>query len=174
MNPVLFHIRDYRGATIEDLDIKPAISINPTTHLNLALEIAFEHEFTYLPVIHEENKKLLGVLKVEELRNNPHKFQSRSIEPIVKNYMIWFNKRAQENYNRQIPKLGEISRNSRIKKPSAKKYQTLTPYTPLEELAKFFNNGIYFAIITNDEGSFVYGVATPEDLTKYENSRPKF
>ncbi|CAH6721337.1 hypothetical protein CLIB1444_05S08856 [[Candida] jaroonii] len=172
-NPVLFHVRDYRGATIEDLDIKPALSINPTTNINIALEIAFENEFTYLPVIHEENKRLLGVLNVGLLRDNPNKLNTSFLKPIVKNYMIWFNQKSREFYEKQDIKPVEPVRNRTIMKPRAKKYKVLTPWTPLEQLADFFNNGIYFAIITNDEGNFVYGVATPEDLTKYENSRPR-
>lgn len=179
--PILFHIRDYRGATVEDLDIKPAKSINPTTHISVAIEIAFEHEFTYLPVIHESNKKLLGVINVEDLRQNPKKAHSSFLKPIVKNYMIWFNQKARENYEKekltsdqnQEQQQQQTHINATIKKPQGKSFSIITPWTPLEELSKFFNTGIYFAIITNDEGTFVYGVATPEDLIRYENSRPR-
>lgn len=182
----LFHVRDYRGATVEDLDIKPALSINPISSLDQALEISYENEFTYLPVIHETNKRLLGILNIESLKNDPSKYKRSFLAPIAKNHMLWFNQKAKENYEKehqQIQERGEIksgskstSVNTKILKPRSPKgarFDVITPLTPLEDLAAFFNKGIYFAIITNDEGNFVYGVATPEDLIKYENSRPR-
>lgn len=170
--PTLFHTRDYRGATVEDLDIKPALSINPTTTLDEAVEIAFENEFTNLPVIHEDNKKLLGILNVESLKNEKSKF----LKPIVKNYMLWFHQKAREKYESEEREGNKTttSLSTTIRTPTkGRKYAVITPLTPLEELSKFFNGGNYFAIVTNDVGTFVYGVATPEDLVKYENSRPR-
>ncbi|EGV64880.1 hypothetical protein CANTEDRAFT_103408 [Yamadazyma tenuis ATCC 10573] len=173
--PALFHTRDYRGATVEDLDIKPAISVNPITDLSVALEIAYENEFTYLPVIHESNKKLLGVLNVGELRRHPQKVTNSFLKPVVKNYMIWFHQKAREKYDSEEHTNISSSSTTTIQKPTSKgkKFQVLTPWSPLEDLATFFNSGMYFAIITNDHSNFVYGVATPEDLTRYENSRPR-
>lgn len=176
--PSLFAIRDYRGATVEDLDIKPAISINPTTHLNEALEIAYENEFTYLPVIHESNKKLLGIFNVEDLKTSHDQNNRTRLAPLVKNHMLWFKQTSKANYEKehQEPqKLNKTALNTTILKPQSKgkSFDVITPMTPLENLAKFFSDGVYFAIITNDEGTLVYGVATPEDLTRYENSRPR-
>lgn len=176
--PILFHIREYRGATIEDLDIKPAISVNPSTHLNEALEISYENEFTYLPVIHETNKRLLGILNVEQFKNNTQ-YEHSAVKPLVKNYMLWFHQKSRENYEKEHLESTFTRKtpiNTTILKPKSatgKKFDILTPLTPLEELAEFFNQGSFFAIITNDEGNIVYGVATPEDLIRYENSRPK-
>ncbi|ODV80182.1 uncharacterized protein CANTADRAFT_229311 [Suhomyces tanzawaensis NRRL Y-17324] len=176
-NPTLFHVRDYRGATIEDLDIKPAISINPSTHLQEALEISFENEFTYLPVIHEANRRLLGVLNIEDLKKNTEQILKSSLKPLTKNYMVWFHQKAREKYEAEVSsEVNKTPLNSTIMKPrtgGGKRYSVLTPMSPLEGLAKFFNLGQYFAIVTNDNGNFVYGVATPEDLIRYENSRPK-
>lgn len=178
MSPVLFKQRDYRGATVEDLDIKPAISINPSTLLDEALEISFEHEFSYLPVINESNKKLLGIFDVESVKNNK---QHHPNQPTVSSTMLWFNQKARENYLKQMDaqqnqgtKL-KTAPNSTIKKPQSKGkgYYIITPDTALEQLAEFFNSGVYFALITNGEGTIVYGVATPEDLEKFEKARPK-
>ncbi|CAH2351474.1 hypothetical protein CLIB1423_03S07118 [[Candida] railenensis] len=174
--PTLFHVRDYRGATVEDLDIKPAISINPSTSLAEATDIAFENEFTNLPVINETNKKLLGILNIESLKNIP---KNTPVAPVVKHYMLWFHQNARKKYEDQFSKnssttVERTKLNTTIKTPTrSRKYTIVTPLTPLEELSAFFNQGNFFAIITNDEGTFVYGVATPEDLMKYENSRPK-
>lgn len=175
-----FKQRDYRGATVEDLDIKPAISINPTTSLDEALEISFEHEFSYLPVIHESNKQLLGIFEVEKLKTDKEKRSRDFLKPIVSNYMLWFNQKARENYGRQSRPEASSTKlrtapHSTIKKPKSKgkHFDIITPDTPLEKLADFFNSGVYFAIITNGEGTIVYGVATPEDLEKFEKARPK-
>lgn len=158
--------KDYRGATIEDLDIKPAILVNPQTTILQALETAYECEFTFLPVIHETKKILLGVLNVDEVQ--PKKGE------LVKNHMLWFSQLAKRNYEQSAQKLEKTPRNAKIINPtkSSKKYTVLTPGTPLEELEKFFSENNPFAIITESGGKFVYGVATVEDLQRYEKSRP--
>lgn len=175
----MFKQRDYRGATVEDLDIKPAISINPSTLLDDALEVSFEHEFSYLPVIHESNKKLLGIFEVDNVKRD-NELRSRAfLKPVVSNYMLWFNQKAREKYvSKAVPqesaKTRKTAPHSTIVKPhtSGKTFHVITPDTPLEQLAAFFNTGVYFAIITNGEGTIVYGVATPEDLEKFEKARP--
>lgn len=183
----LFTTRDYRGATIEDLNIPQAISTNPTSSIYDAIEIGYEYEFTYLPVIHELNKRLLGVVNLEQFKNATSQLnQNQSSnhegkEPIVFNYMLWFNPSTRRKYEHDILRKGNKSSDTvsnttpktKILKPRGKRYSVLTPYSPLEDLASFFNRGNYFAIITNDLGNFVYGVVTPQDLLKYEQSRPK-
>ena len=170
-----FSARDYRGATVEDLDIRPAILINPSTELGEALEIAFENDFTNLPVIDEDHKKLLGILNIDAVDRKDNDF----LKPVVKNYMLWFSQRARAKYDAEHAQDGaKASRktplSTTIKTPTQGRiYTVLTPFSPLEELATFFNSGNQFAIITNPKGTFVYGVATPDDLTKFEKSRPK-
>lgn len=175
MNPLLFHVTDYRGATVEDLDIRPAISVNPSTPLNRAFEVAFENEFTFLPVIHEKNKRLLGVVKLMDQK--PVTNDSKSKETLTIEHMHWFSQKAKEKYLKEGHQADvKTPLNSKILKPRSsggQNYRVLTPMTPLEDLGKFFNSGNYFAIITNGEGNLVYGVVTPEDLGKYEHSRPR-
>lgn len=174
VNPRLFHIVDYRGATVEDLDIRPAISISPMTPLRRAFQVAFENEFTFLPVILNINKRLLGVLNVLEI--NPAELKKS--DSLVKDHMLWFSQNAKNKYNAEVQpsNASETPLNTKIFKPKPSKgklYLVLTPMSSLEELAKFFNSGNYFAIITTGEGNLVYGVVTPEDLSKYEKSRPR-
>lgn len=173
MSNTLFQTKDYRGATVEDLDIRPAISINPSTPLSRALQVSFEHDFTFLPVIHEGNKRLLGVLNVLELQP----LGAKEGEKDTKDHMLWFSQKAKNRYaENSQSRLPTTPLNSKILKPKpcgAKKYQVITPSSPLEDLSTFFNDGEYFAIVTNNEGNLVYGVVTPEDLQKYEHSRPR-
>ncbi|CAI5758102.1 unnamed protein product [Candida verbasci] len=172
-NPILFHRKDYRGATIEDLNLPPAISINPSSSIYEAFKIGFEYEFSYLPVINEINKKLLGVINIDSLKHSKIE-HAKHENVLVKDYMIWFNQKSKINYEKNFNKqIQKTLPNTKIVKPTnGKRYQLLTPYTPLETLANFFNSGEYFAVITGDDGNFVYGVVTPEDLIKYEKSRP--
>ncbi|RCK67489.1 hypothetical protein Cantr_02847 [Candida viswanathii] len=174
--PISFATRDYRGATVEDLNMAQAISINPSTSLYDALAVGYEYDFTFLPVIDEETKRLLGVINVEDMRNAENQVKNSFLAPVVRNYMVWFNQTAKKKYEsrmRQGATSTQTSKTSKILKPRGKRYEVLTPYSPLEQLAKFFNQGNYFAIITGGDGDFVYGVVTPEDLKKYEQARPK-
>lgn len=57
------------------------------------------------------------------------------------------------------------------------KYTTITPYTPLEELAKFFRGEFSgekqdFAVVTDENRKFVIGVVTDTDLAEFEKRRP--
>lgn len=60
---------DYRGAVVEDLDLLPALSVYPDTTLQGALDISFEHNFSYLPVLSHQ-RRLLGYLTAEQLQSD--------------------------------------------------------------------------------------------------------
>lgn len=134
---------DYRGATVEDLDLLPALTVHGSTLLSEALELSYERNFSYLPVVSSQSKRLLGYLTAEQL-------QSTSIKDVlskVADYYIKFDK-------------------------SRRKFQKITPNTPLEELEAFFASGQEFAVVTDDTRKFVYGVATKEDLETFVKNRP--
>lgn len=61
--------RDFRGATVEDLDPPPALCIYPDMTIGSALEISFEHSFSYLPVLNRQ-RRLLGYLTAEQLEKS--------------------------------------------------------------------------------------------------------
>lgn len=172
---LMFPTRNYRGSTVEDLEITPAVSINPGTPLSEALEIAYENDFTFLPVINHVNRKLLGVFEVDKARKSLHD-QGSLPNPYTGNYMRWFHHKARDSWSQQHPdSQGDAHRTTltaTIMRPRGSVYRVLTPSTPLEELTEFFNTGEDFAIITNPRGTFVYGVATPDDLLRYQKLRP--
>lgn len=60
----------YRGSTIEDLQLSPAISVTTTATIDSALQVAFEHDYEQLPVLSSSpgNRKLVGYLDVKKLR----------------------------------------------------------------------------------------------------------
>ncbi|KAK9237601.1 hypothetical protein V1525DRAFT_403641 [Lipomyces kononenkoae] len=150
-------MHDFRGATVEDLDLPPAFSINPETPLEHALELSFERSYSYLPVISSRSRSLLGYLSAEQLQKT-------------------FN-----SPNPPRPKTGDREaglstaapvRSFMRKFPKKQAFQKITPDTPLEELEQFFDSGHDFAVITDTDRRFVLAVAVPEDLQNFVKRRP--
>ncbi|KAK9453881.1 hypothetical protein V1511DRAFT_471843 [Dipodascopsis uninucleata] len=143
-------MRDYRGATVEDLDLPPAVTITPETALESALELSYEREFSYLPVTTSKTRSLIGYLSAEQLQNLPNlKELENKYTPdkrIVKHFMHKFTK--------------------------TREFQMITLDTPLEELEDFFAHGHDFAVVTDSARRFVLGVAVPEDLQNFVKRRP--
>lgn len=134
---------DYRGATVEDLDLLPAVTVHGSTLLSEALELSYERNFSYLPVVSSLSKRLLGYLTAEQLQKTPN---HNGLSKVAHHY-IKFDK-------------------------SKRKFEKITPNTPLEDLEGFFKGGQEFAVITDDTRKFVYGVATKEDLDLFVKNRP--
>lgn len=110
-----------------------------------ALDMSYERSYSYLPVISSTDKRLLGYLTAEQLQ----KAQLSSSSNTVKDHYIRFLKPEK----------------------SGRKYQKITPNTPLQDLESFLKNE-QFAIVTDEQSRFVLGVATQEDLDKYNQHRP--
>lgn len=145
----------YRGATIADLDLPPALSTSPTTPLGDAMLSASSHDYSHLTVLHDDTRSLLGYLSIAKLKNL---FESKQLSPSdpVQAAMIKFQRTA------------------------AKKYQIITMDTELADLEGFFENvGPYaigtkqdFAVVTDWGRKFVLGVATRHDLDEFVKRRP--
>ncbi|KAI8448879.1 hypothetical protein BY996DRAFT_4590349 [Phakopsora pachyrhizi] len=52
----------FRGDTVEDLQLPPALSITSSTTMAKALEVSSMREFDFLPVIDEETRRPVGYL----------------------------------------------------------------------------------------------------------------
>lgn len=147
--------RKYRGATVADLDLPPALSTSPTTSLADALLSASSHDYSHLTVLSDETRSLLGYLSMARLKGL---FDSKQLAPSdpVKKAMVKFNRGA------------------------GRKYQVITMDTELWELEGFFENvGNYatgakqdFAVVTDGGRKFVLGVATRHDLDEFVKRRP--
>ena len=146
--------RKYRGATIEDLDLPPALSTSPDTSLSDAMLSASSHDYSHLTVL-SETRSLLGYLTISKLKSL---FESKQLAPSdpVKKAMVKF-KRSED-----------------------RKYRVITMETELWELEGFFENvGEYatganqdFAVVTDYGRKFVLGVATRHDLDEFVTRRP--
>lgn len=145
----------YRGATVADLDLPPALSTSPGTPLSSALLSASSHDYSHLTVVSENTRSLLGYLSVSHLKDL---FESRKLDPSdpVSKAMVKFQRGG------------------------GKKYQVITMETELWELEGFFENvGPFaigasqdFAVVTDGGRKFVLGVVTRSDLTEFVKRRP--
>lgn len=145
----------YRGATVADLELAPALSTSPSTSLEEAMLSASSHDYSHLTVLSENTRSLLGYLSVSSLKTL---FESRQLQPSdpVSKAMVRFQRRGSH------------------------KYQVITMETELWELEGFFENlGEYatgskrdFAVVTDGGRKFVLGVVTRGDLEEFVRRRP--
>ncbi|OXN05251.1 hypothetical protein CDV58_04704 [Aspergillus fumigatus] len=145
----------YRGATVEDLDPPPALSVSPSDSIASAMLAAYERDYTHLTVI-SSNRSLLGYLSIPRLKELLKQGTVKETDPVST---------AMQRFNR---KRGT--------------YQVITMETPLEELEQFFEsetgpNGErrekqQFAVVTDGSRKFVLGLATKADLEEFVKRRP--
>jgi CBS domain-containing protein len=145
----------YRGATVADLDLPPALSTSPTTSLEEAMLSASSHDYSHLTVLSDSTRSLLGYLPISRLKSL---FETKHLNPsdTVSKAMVKFER-------------GE-----------GKKYQVITMETELWELEGFFEdlgplstgNKQTFAVVTDEGRKFVLGVVTKGDLSEFTRRRP--
>ncbi|KAI9254458.1 tryptophan synthase beta subunit-like PLP-dependent enzyme [Phascolomyces articulosus] len=137
----------YRAASVEDLQLPAAVTIPPTASVSYALDVMMEREFSQLPVIRTDNKKLVGYVSLTSLQEQ---LEHNAIQPntTVDHSMYAFKKKG----------------------TSTSKYQIITPDTSLADLAKFFDKNS-FAVITDVNRKWCLGVATKYDLISFLHRR---
>ena len=147
--------RKYRGATVADLDLSPALSTSPSTSLADAMLSGSSHDYSHLTVLSDSTRSLLGYLPISRLKSL---FESKRLQPSdsVSKAMVKF------------------------KRGAGKEYQVITMETELWELEGFFENTgplasgskQDFAVVTDGDRKFVLGVATRSDLDEFVRRRP--
>ncbi|KKY39916.1 putative cystathionine beta-synthase [Diaporthe ampelina] len=142
----------YRGAAVEDLQPPAALSLTPSDPISLALEAAFERDYTHLTIVDGQTRSLLGYVSIPALQAQLDGGKVAAGDPISA-AMTRFQRRG-------------------------RKYRVITMDTPLEELEAFFEGAETagqkheFAVITDDNRRFVLGVATRGDLEEFVKRRP--
>ena len=147
----------YRGATVSDLDLPPALSTSASTPVSDALLSASSHDYSYLTVVSDNTRSLLGYLPITRLQSLLSSKQLQHADPVSK-AMVKFQR-------------------------SGRKFQPILMDTPLEALEGFFANvgelstGLNqdFAVVTDgglDGRKFVLGVVTQADLDEFVRRRP--
>ncbi|BGP51240.1 hypothetical protein JCM10450v2_007169 [Rhodotorula kratochvilovae] len=155
---------DYRGATVEDLQLSPALVLPVSTSIGTALQLAFERDFSILP-LHAPSSRatLLGWLSVDELKPAAERGELDLDAPL----------------SELLAKGGEDEGRRPVKEfKRGRRYQVITPETPLEELDAFFaaqrapgGSGVQFALVTDAARKFVLGIVTIDDLKKFTQRR---
>lgn len=143
----------YRGATVEDLQLSPAVCVPSTTTVSSALAVAFDHDYGQLPVLSSANgaRKLIGYVDVAQLRKDLDSGRVKG-DGQVRQVMVKFGGAKGS------------------KAASSGSFTLITPETGLGELEAFLSQ-YPFALVTDASRSFVLAVATREDLTKYARRR---
>ncbi|KAI1798119.1 hypothetical protein LXA43DRAFT_1056346 [Ganoderma leucocontextum] len=133
----------YRGAVVEDLQLPPAFSLPSDEAISRAIEMAYERDFSHIPVL-DRKRKLLGYIDVAGLKS---KWEAGEADPSdkVEKYMTKF-------------------------KRTGTPYTVIAPSTPLAELEDFLTRNI-FAIVTDWDRKFVLGVVTSHDLENFVSRR---
>ncbi|KAF2636187.1 hypothetical protein P280DRAFT_473322 [Massarina eburnea CBS 473.64] len=144
----------YRGATVEDLDPPPALSVRPSTTISHALISGLERDYTHLTVTSETNRALLGYLSIPRLQQLLKEGKVKETDPVSE---------AMQKFRRR-----------------GTRYKVITLQTTLEELEEFFGGGLdglegngkqEFAVVTDEGRKFVLGVATRGDLEGFVKRR---
>ncbi|KAI8985070.1 tryptophan synthase beta subunit-like PLP-dependent enzyme [Pilobolus umbonatus] len=136
----------YRAASVEDLQLPAAVTIAPSSSVSHALDLMLEREYSQLPVIRDDNRKLVGYVSLTSLQNHLEN-GSIQLKDTVESCMFAFKK-----------------------SPGLNKYELITPDTSLAELAKFFEKNS-FAVITDANRKWCLGVATKYDLISFLHRR---
>jgi len=145
----------YRGATVADLDLPPALSTSPDTSLDSAFLSASSHDYTHLTVLSPTTRALLGYLPIPRLRTLLETRQLQPFDPVSKAMV-------------------------RFQRDRGRVYRVITMETELWELEGFFEgigdlgNGEKqdFAVVTDAGRKFVLGVVTKGDLEEFVKRRP--
>jgi len=134
----------YRGASVEDLQLPPAFSLSQTQLVDRAIELAYERDFSHIPILNQ-HRRPLGYIDVSSLKR---RWEKGEINPDdqVQNLMTKFDRSAK------------------------REYRTITPLSPLEDLETFFRNNL-FALVTDFQRKFVIAVATQQDLDNFVTRR---
>jgi len=134
----------YRGAVVEDLQLQPAFALPSEEPISRAIELAYERDFSQIPVL-GKNRRPLGYVDVAELKKKWEGGQANPDDKVAA-YMTKFQRSTNQPYT------------------------LITPSTPLAELEAFLQDNI-FALVTDQGRKFVLGVATPDDLQQFVSRR---
>jgi CBS domain-containing protein len=145
----------YRGATVADLDLPPALSTSPDTSVDSALLSASSHDYSHLTVLSATTRALRGYLPIPRLRSLLETRQLKPSDPVSKAMV-------------------------RFQRDRGRVYKVITMETELWELEGFFEgigdlgNGEKqdFAVVTDAGRKFVLGVVTRGDLEEFVKRRP--
>ncbi|KAF8218942.1 hypothetical protein L208DRAFT_1427161 [Tricholoma matsutake] len=110
----------YRGAVVEDLQLPPAFALHETEPISRVMELAYERDFSHIPVL-DRNRKPLGYVDVARLKEG----QADPRDPVRKHM-------------------------TKFKRTSSHPYTLITVYTPLTELEEFLKTNIFALVTDDE------------------------
>ncbi|KAJ1968315.1 hypothetical protein H4R35_006463 [Dimargaris xerosporica] len=165
-------INKYRGASVEDLQLPAAVAIAPTDTIAHALEVMRERDYSQLPVI-TAHRQLVGYVTLATLQalvDHQRAEYTQNIDSV----MYHFRPFPASNGSRSASSRQNAEKSSLDNRPRLgsirPRYQLITPSTPLNELAKFFEQHSV-AFVTDQSRKFCLGVVTKFDLMKFVSRR---
>jgi cystathionine beta-synthase len=135
-------IQQWGGATIKDLNLKVAVTIDSRASCREAIEILKQNGFDQLPVTSSPHKKLVGLVTLGNLLSRISKGRATLDSP-VKDVFFKFIR--------------------------AKNFEEITPDTPLEKLTRFFEKNSSAVVTEHDNDGVLIPkhVVTKVDLLSY-------
>jgi len=150
----------YKGAVVEDLQLPPAFALDRGEKILKAIELAYERDFSYFPVL-SKDRKPLGYVDVTALKA---KWEAKEANPVG---TVYAGPKATLTRNQDDTILAHMTH---FKRSKSHPYTVITPWTDLAELEEFLSHNA-FAIITDPGRKFVIGVATSDDLNNFVTRR---
>ncbi|KAF7797040.1 hypothetical protein EIP86_008232 [Pleurotus ostreatoroseus] len=130
----------------QDLQLPPAFALPADEALSRAIELAYERDFSQIPVL-DHTRKPIGYLDVPALKTKWEAGEAnpvRTVLPINDKVLVYMTK---------------------FRRSRSQPYTVITPSTPLAELEQFLHANL-FAIVTDWGRKFVLAVATQQDLDR--------
>ncbi|KAI8325210.1 tryptophan synthase beta subunit-like PLP-dependent enzyme [Martensiomyces pterosporus] len=164
-------LEQYRAASIEDLQLPAAVTVSENDTMAVAIGLMLENDFSQVPVT-GQGRKLIGYLTLSAAQALLENGTAQRSMP-VKQFMLRFAGKPSGTANPPVDGgassagsgLGGFrSISSRGGAASRRRsYWLITPETPLNELAKFFEVHSV-AFVTDASRKFCLGIATKQDL----------
>ncbi|KAJ3037234.1 hypothetical protein HDV00_001866 [Rhizophlyctis rosea] len=132
-------IRKFRGASVEDLQLGEAVSIFDSHPVGEAIELMVSRDYSQLPVVNAK-RKVVGLISSGKLQAHIASGDLRNMGESVAKWMYSFQRQ--------------------------RKFELITPNTPLAELDAFFDRHPA-ALVTDESGKFPLAVVTKYDLLRF-------
>ncbi|KAH8823772.1 hypothetical protein DL96DRAFT_1468506, partial [Flagelloscypha sp. PMI_526] len=140
----------YRGAAIEDLQLPPAFSLPSNELLCRAIELAYDRDFSHIPILHPKTRSPVGHFDVATLK----KWES-----------------SQANPNGCLDKDDRVDAHmSRFKRSAGHPYKLITLCDMVFHLLECMTD-TFSLISTDSDRKFVNAVATSHDREQFVTRR---
>jgi CBS domain-containing protein len=177
-------------ATVQDLDLPPALSFSPSDSISTALLAAYERDYTHLTIVSASTRALLGYLSIPRLKTllarglvqqedqvgkAMWRFQRRGTvyRVITPDTELWELERffEEQRVEAESGAAAAIKKAKETETATETETETATTVGKDGKVAAETENG-GFAVVTDAGRRFVVGVVTRGDLEEFVKRRP--